>query len=184
MSRKARNKKHQAKQTRPGPAPSAPAPAPKVSLSGRPCDDELTLIAERLNPRQRKFCDAYLSGMMGSHSAEAAGYRDRGTAVKLLRNSDVRAYIRLMQREMAVASRVSLNTLIDRLWLQSCDPTVTQKRQDQAIAALVRIFTAAKQVPQVAVEARGNETGLDGSTVESIEEKILGVRKPSGEESA
>lgn len=176
MSRKA--KRGRAKQAAPAPV-AAPIPQTQTSASGRPCEDELTLICERLKPAHRQFADAYLRGVMGTKAADLAGYKDRGTGFRLLRNPDVRRYIVLMQREMAVASRVSLNTLVDHLWRIVADPTATQKRRDQAVLQLTRIFTATGNIRSSleAGPAPATTDGLSDPLIGSIEERILGVRR-------
>lgn len=63
--------------------------APRASASGRPCDDELTLLAETMKPAHRKFCDLYLSGVMGTQATLGAGYQDRKTGWALLRKRPV-----------------------------------------------------------------------------------------------
>ena len=60
---------------------STPVSAPPVgtSASGRPCDDELTLLAEKMKPSHLKFCELYVSGVMGTQATLGAGFKDRKT---------------------------------------------------------------------------------------------------------
>lgn len=157
------------------PPPNTPAPnPPKLSASGRPCDDELTLLAEGMRPSHLKFAQLYLEGKMGTKATLGAGFKDRKTGWALLRRDDVRRYIQLMQREAAVASRVSLSTLIDHLWRIVADPTIQQRRRDSAILQLSRILTAGTVRPSPE-SASQDPTGLDVSSVASIEARILGL---------
>ena len=158
----------------------SPVSAPPVgtSASGRPCDDELTLLAEKMKPAHLKFCELYVSGVMGTQATLGAGFKDRKTGWALLRRADVRRYIELMQREVSVASRVSLNTLVDRLWRMATDPTIAQKRQDAAMLQLVRIFTAGNLSSKPTVDAPKDGAGLSDDLVSKLEAQLLGIRQP------
>lgn len=173
MSRKAK------KAAQATPAAPAKPPAP-TGLSGRPCDDPLTLVVERMRPSHRIFADAILRGERGTAAAELAGFSpafSKSQAVRLLRRPDVRRYIHLHQEEAGRASRVSLATLVDRLFSLTCDPTVNPKRQDLAMAQLVRIFTAAAGPPGPHRPGTPTATaaGLTEEVVGTIEAQILGV---------
>lgn len=172
-----RRTKKAPKTTGPG---AAPAPAAPLSLSGRPCNDPLTLVVERLKPAHRKFADAVLRGEAGTQAALQAGFAPayaRCQAVRLFRRPDVRQYIHLMQQEAGRAARVSLSTLIDRLHALACDPTIQPKRQDAAMAQLVKIFTlTGTPGPQRQEPVQGQ--GLTGEIVTSIETTLLGIRPP------
>jgi hypothetical protein len=137
-------------------------------------------VVERMRPSHRIFADAILRGERGTAAAELAGFSpafSKSQAVRLLRREDVRRYIHLHQEEAGRASRVSLATLIDRLFRLTCDPTVAPKRQDLAMAQLVRIFTVAAGSPGPhRHEPTGAQSGgLTEEVVGTIEAQILGV---------
>lgn len=173
----------------PPPVPIAPPPrktrtvTPAVTVqqpahlkNGRLCDDELTLLADALSPKRRAFCDAILQGETGASAAIKAGYAAaaaKQTAFSLLRRDDVRGYIRGHQAEASRSTRVTLSTLIDRLWGMTCDPSVTPTRRDQAMQQLVRIFLAAQE--RQAVAAAVATAGLSEEMAAELEEKFLGV---------
>lgn len=163
-----------------GSTPASAAPV-GISASGRPCDDELTLLAEQMKPAHLKFCELYVSGVMGTQATLGAGFKDRKTGWALLRRPDVRRYIELMQREISVASRVSLNTLVDRLWRMATDPTIAQKRQDSAMLQLVRIFTAGNLISKPPGEAPKDGAGLTDDLITKLEAQLLGIRQPGPE---
>lgn len=177
-------KRQQKKRNNRGNQTSSPSPAPnpphQVSASGRPCDDELTLLTERMRPQHLRFARLYAQGMPGTQATLEAGFKDRKTGWTLLRRPDVRRYIELMTREAEVAARVSLATLIEHLWRIVADPTVKPRQKDQAILQLARIFTAGavSAKPPPAIAGRGKEpAGLDDAMVGSIEGKLLGIRR-------
>jgi len=150
--------------------------APGTLKNGKPCDDELTLLVDAMNPKRRAFADAVLRGETGAQAAIQAGFSvaaAKQRAYELMRRDDVRRYIRLHQSEASRSTRVTLSTLIDRLWLMTCDPTVGNARRDQSLQQLVRIFLAAAERPVVAKSIE--DSGLSEEVVQSIEEKFLGV---------
>lgn len=149
----------------------------------RQCDDELTVIASKLRPKHRKFADLILEGKTGSEAVEAAGFRAadlRSAATRILRREDVRRYIHLTQKEVAVAHRVTLDALVTHLWTTARDPAAAPKVKAAALAHLVRIFTAGHQ-PAVDKPAMVNNPGLSGDLIHSIEVQLLGVRQPGPE---
>lgn len=161
-----------------------PTPAVPLSLSGRPCNDPLTLVVERLKPSYRLFADAVLRGESGTTAAEKAGFASataRCQAVRLFRRPDIRQYIHLMQQEAGRAARVSLSTLIDRLHALACDPTIPPKRQDQAMAQLVKLFTLTGTVGLQRQEPVGQPQGLSDDLVGKLEAQLLGVRQQGPE---
>lgn len=139
-----------------------------------------------MQPKHLRFARLYAQGMPGTQATLEAGFKDRKSGWSLLRRPDVRRYIELMTREASVAARVSLETLIEYLWRQVADPTVTQRQKDSAVLQLSRILTcggtATKPPPAIAGRGKASQEGLDDPLIDSIESKILGVRKPSGEE--
>ena len=180
MAKKWQQKKKRNSAGNAPPSSVAPNPPYPVSASGRPSDDELTLLAEKMQPKHLRFARLYAQGMPGTQATLEAGFKDRKSGWSLLRRPDVRRYIELMTREASVAARVSLETLIEYLWRQVADPTVTQRQKDQAILQISRILTCggttAKPPPAIATRGR-DSAGLDDSLVGSIESKILGVSR-------
>jgi hypothetical protein len=146
------------------------------------CDDELTVIASKLRPQHRKFADLILEGRTGSQAVEGAGFRAadlRSAATRILRREDVRRYIRLTQREVAISNRVTLDALVTHLWTTARDPQALPKVKAAALAHLVRIFTAGGN--QIAVEKTTPGTGLSDELVVQLEAKLLGIRQPGPE---
>ena len=177
-------KKRQQKKRNTGGSPHPPSPPPvaqyPISAKGRPCDDELTLLTEKMRPNHLRFARLYAQGMSGVQATLEAGFKDRKSGWSLLRRPDVGRYIELITREASVAARVSLSTVLEYLLRQVADPTVTQRQKDQAILQISRILTCggttAKPPPAIATRGR-DSAGLDDSLVGSIESKILGVSR-------
>lgn len=194
MSRSAKKKDQALKRSTPTPV-SAPAPslpgaqnAPQsttgenliyVRPPARQCDDELTVLASSLRPQHRLFADLILEGRTGSQAVEGAGFRAgdlRSAATRILRREDVRRYIRLTQREVAVAHRVTLDALVTHLWVQARDPQTPQKEKSAALTHLVRIFTAATGNQPATTTATAPVTGLSDDIVGQLEAQLLGIR--------
>lgn len=157
---------------KPTSAPATPKPA-KV----RKCDDELTTLAEAMRPAHRRFVDAVLAGRTAAAAAVAAGFSPpsaRSIAWRLLRREDVRRYIRLAQREQAVAARVSIDALVERLWRTVTDENATARSKEQALKHLVRIFVARSRGDE---DERGEDDGeLTDARLVELEAAVLGVR--------
>jgi len=170
MSRKGKKRNERQKPT------SAPPPAKPAKP--RKCDDELTLLAEAMRPAHRRFVDAVLEGRTAAAAAVAAGFSRnsaRSIAWRLLRREDVRRYIRLVQREQAVAGRVSLDALIERLWRTVTDENATARLKEQALKHLVRIFVARSRGD--ADEGSAEDGDLTDAKLEALEAGVLGVRR-------
>ena len=171
MSRRTKKRDERQKQT------SAPPVGPKPPKA-RKCDDELTTIAEAMRPAHRRFADAVLAGRTAAAAAVAAGFSQasaRSIAWRLLRRDDVRRYIRLVQREEAVASRVSIDALVERLWRTVTDENATARLKEQALKHLVRIFVARSRGPEDEGATDGGE--LTDARLAELEAGILGVRR-------
>lgn len=150
----------------------------------RQCDDELTVIASKLRPKHRLFADLILEGRTGSEAVEAAGFRAadlRSAATRILRREDVRRYIRLTQKEVAVAHRVTLDALVTHLWTTARDPQVAPKVKAAALTHLVRIFTAGNLIPKPTGEVPKDGAGLSDDLITTLEAQLLGIRQPGPE---
>jgi phage terminase small subunit len=152
-------------------------PSPKV----RRCDDELTTLAEQLRPAHRRFADGYLAGQPGARAAADAGFSEasaRSIAYRLLRRPDVRRYIHLAQREHAVASRVTIDAIVDRLWRTVTDEAATAKSKDLAMRHLVRIMVARGRGAGGEDDVDPSDgRGLTDEKAAKIESMILGVKR-------
>lgn len=141
----------------------------------------MTLLAEKMRPAHRRFAEAVLAGHPGARAAIEAGFAAtsaRSLAYRLLRREDVRRYIHLAQREQAIAARVTIQALVDRLWRTVTDESSGAKARELAMRHLVRIMVARGRGTGQA-EAVGEDDGL-GLTDEKaarIEAEILGVRR-------
>lgn len=159
-------------------ATNAPATVPK----GRACDDRLTLLTESMRPRVRAFCANMLAGQTGARAAAAAGYSEtsaRSIAYRLLRREDVREYLRLAQREAAVAARVTISAVVERLWRTVTDENATVRAREAAMKHLVRIVIAGQRGGAGGSEDDEDDDGrgLTDDKVALIEARILGVRR-------
>lgn len=147
----------------------------------RKCDDELTTLAETMRPAHRLFAEGVLEGKGGAKAATAAGFSQasaRGIAYKLMRRDDVRRYIRLSQRELAVAARVTLPALVERLWRTVTDANASARLKEQALKHLVRILVARPGRGGAELDDDGDDgQGLTDGKVALIEARLLGVRR-------
>lgn len=146
----------------------------------RKCDDELTTLAETMRPAHRRFAEGIIAGQTGARAAAAAGFSStsaRSIAHRLLRREDVRRYIRLAQRELAVAARVNLPALIDRLWRTVTDENAQVRAKEQALRHLVRILTHRGGIGDAGDDEDDDDMGLTAGKVAIIEAEILGVRR-------
>lgn len=188
---KRQRKKLQGKIPAPASAGNAPhstmKPPPEDSLvyvppPVRQCDDELTVLASKLRPKHRMFADLILQGRTGCEAVQAAGFRAsdvRSAATRILRREDVRRYIRLSQKEVAIATRVTRDALVTHLWEISRDPKTNQKVKGAALTHLVRIFTATGNHTEK--PAPGAQAGLTPDLINTLESQFLGIRQPGPE---
>ncbi|MBL9102152.1 MAG: terminase small subunit [Myxococcales bacterium] len=173
MSRKGKRERQKATK-----APATPE-SQQAASKDRRCDDELTKIAETMQPRHRRFADGILEGKLGAKAAAAAGFSPasaRSIAYRLLRREDVRRYIRLAQREQSVAARVTLAAVVDRLWRTVTDANATVRAKEAAMKHLVRIMVSRRE-PDNAAAPAGAGGELTADRIALIEAKILGVRQ-------
>ncbi|MDB6080020.1 MAG: hypothetical protein JWO82_3767 [Akkermansiaceae bacterium] len=76
-----------------------------------------------LNDRQRRFCEALVTGMAAGRAYEAAGYDSKGNvadtcAEKLLRNAEVQSYLKELRKplkESAVLTRQSKREILAKI---------------------------------------------------------------------
>ncbi len=134
-------------------------------------------------PRHRRFVQAIAAGRTGAAAAIDAGFSStsaRSIAYRLMRREDIRRYIRLVQHEQAVAGRVSLEALIDRLWRTVTDENASAHAKSDAMRHLVRIFVVARAVAGGDPEGRGegdDGLGLTDEKARLVEDRILGVKR-------
>ena len=150
-----------------------------VKARTRKCDDELTTLTEEMRPAHRRFAELVLAGQLGAKAAVGAGFSAasaRSIAYRLLRREDVRRLIRLSQRELAVAARVTMPALVDRLWRTVTDESATARAKEAAMKHLVRILIAG---PRGLGEdaAQGDELGLTDEKALTIEARIITGRR-------
>ena len=127
------------------------------------------------------FAENILAGQLGAKAAAAAGFsatsaNDR--AWRLLRREDVRKYIRLSQRENAVAARVTLDALTDRLWRTVTDDNATQRSREVALKLLTRLLIARSKGGEVADAERSamaTGRGITDQVRSELEIEVLGV---------
>lgn len=70
-----------------------------------------------LNPRQRRFAEAFVGGLSASRAYQAAGYKAEGHAAesaasKLLRRSDVAEFVLTLREEAHAASKMAREELV------------------------------------------------------------------------
>lgn len=158
------------------------AQAAPAEPKGKPrkCDDELTLLVESMKPRHRRFADGVLGGQLGSKAAVAAGFSEtsaRSIAYRLLRREDVRRYLHLARREMAVAARANLAAIVHRLWSTVTDANATARAKESAMKHLVRIVLADRRGgADPGDDGEDDGLGLTDEKARTIEARILGVR--------
>jgi len=162
-------------------ATNAPRDRPEPKKKPVKCDDPLTLLAEAMRPAHRRFAEGILAGQLGAKAALAAGFSEtsaRSAAYKLLRREDIRRYIRLAQREQAIAARVNLPAIVDRLWRTVTDENATVRAKEAAMKQLVRIVLAGQGRGGVLDDDDDDDgAGLTDAKGRRIEADIMGVRQ-------
>lgn len=144
----------------------------------RSCDDELTVLVTNMRPRHRMFADQILKGCSGTEAIRAIGYMGEApqqSASALVRRPDVRRYLALMQRQAALAARISLTAIVERLWATVTDIQESPTARDRAMTHLVKIHTMGQASPPPA-QPTGQGQGLTDDVVASIETQLLGIR--------
>ena len=111
-----------------------------------------------MNPRQKKFCELYLSGMAAGQAYEKAGYNSTGDAAyscghKLLRIAEIQEYIATMNKKAETPLIMS----------------ITQRKE-----MLTRIAARTEgESPQDAIRASAELSKMDGAyTPERHEHKL------------
>lgn len=72
-----------------------------------------------MNARQTLFCNGILSGLSAAASAEKAGYSKRtaySIGPRLLKNVEIRKFIKTQQSEILKNTKTSTETVIKKLW--------------------------------------------------------------------
>lgn len=165
---------------------SKPGSLTYAAPAARSCDDELTVIAHKIKPLHRRFADAILQGESGAAAAKSAGCPGtalRQAASRLLRREDVLRYIRLSQQRAATASQVTLEALMERLWLTVTDPTATEEAQERAMAHLVKLHSVGRGIVATSGLTKtepATELDADAGLPEDLAakfERTLGVRR-------
>lgn len=189
---------------RPEPAPPPPkARAPRVEKSKPPAEangepqselpqhiqDRLDALIERMPERRLRFAQLYIETGSARGAALRAGYSADAAnraSVRMLKYPDVREYIRLVRREAARASLVTIAGLLRQCWEVSEGKRkgTTPSERAAARATIARILLALPARVQQKIEsAADTDTGEGWTAIRAaFEREVLGVELQESEE--
>lgn len=102
---------------------------------------------QKLNEKQRKFCEEYVKDNNGSRAAVRAGYTEnssRVTASKLLTNANIKAYIDELKAELKERCMVESHVVLNMLKQEATNfdnPGSTRVQAQIALGKCIGLFT-------------------------------------------